>query len=636
MRRPAPARRLTALLATLALVGAGTACSRSPEGPDKVVAAFVAGWPRGSFTGVTFVDTNGAAVAATDVATQIATMSGDLAKRPPTIKAGTPKVTKQDATVTLDVSWPVTATTPWTYQSAVPLSLKDRTWRVVWSPAVFHPQLSATDKLTLHTTAAARGGILDGAGNPLVTAQPVVTVGIEPKLVTNLPALIAALGAAFATLHKDVDLSGLPAQVKAAGPTDFVEVVTLRAADYQQIRAQIHDLPGTVFRDGTQVLAPSATFARALLGTVGPVTKQRMDARPGRYAVGDQVGFGGLQERYDDRLRGTPGTSVTVPGANGEADRVLYHGDPVPGPNIKITIDPKTQNAAEAAMAGTAQRSAIVAIRISDGALLAVANGPGASPLDFALTAQVPPGSMFKTITATNLLDAGKVNVNTVVNCPKSLTVNGYTITNAGGEVLGAAPLHVDFAQSCNTAFASLAPQLGPTGLRDTAAQLGIGVPWDLGVDVFSGKVSANGDATEQAAAAFGQGTTLVSPVVMAGAAAAAARGQWKQPVLVLDPAAAKPAPDQPTLKPATLDALHQMMREVVTSGTGVKCKNVPGPPISGKTGTAEYDNNPAHTHSWFMGFRGDIAFAVFVENGGASTEAAVPMAAKFFTLLGP
>ena len=136
-------------------------------------------------------------------------------------------------------------------------------------------------------------------------------------------------------------------------------------------------------------------------------------------------------------------------------------------------------------------------------------------------------------------------------------------------------------------------------------------------------------------AAAFGQGQTIVSPVCLAGAAAAVARGQWKQPSLVLDPAPAKTAPDGPALKADAVSALKTMMREVVTDGTATGVKGVPGEPIYGKTGTAEYDNDPAHTHSWFMGFRGDIAFAVFVENGGQSTDAAVPIAGKFFTTLG-
>jgi cell division protein FtsI/penicillin-binding protein 2 len=76
-------------------------------------------------------------------------------------------------------------------------------------------------------------------------------------------------------------------------------------------------------------------------------------------------------------------------------------------------------------------------------------------------------------------------------------------------------------------------------------------------------------------------------------------------------------------------------MREVVTSGTATPLARQPGAPIFGKTGTAEFDDNPEHTHSWFIGFRGDVAFAVFVENGGLSTDTAVPLAGKFFTALG-
>ncbi len=53
-----------------------------------------------------------------------------------------------------------------------------------------------------------------------------------------------------------------------------------------------------------------------------------------------------------------------------------------------------------------------------------------------------------------------------------------------------------------------------------------------------------------------------------------------------------------------------------------------------GKTGTAEYDDNPAHTHAWFVGWQGDVAFAVFVENGGGSGDTAVPVAERFIRAL--
>jgi cell division protein FtsI/penicillin-binding protein 2 len=247
----------------------------------------------------------------------------------------------------------------------------------------------------------------------------------------------------------------------------------------------------------------------------------------------------------------------------------------------------------------------------------------------------VAPGSTFKTVTAVGVLDNGSATADTVVDCPATLTVDGATFKNAHDEVLGKVALHTDFAQSCNTAFASLAPKLGPDGLAKTAANLGIGVPWDLGVDVYSGKVSSGGSKSEQAAAAFGQGTTTVSPVALAGAAAAIARGQWKQPHLMVDPAPAKPAADGPAIKPEVQNPMKTMMREVVTGGTATPLKGVKGDQVYGKTGTAEFATGNNATHSWFMGVRGDVAFAVFIESGGLSTEAAVPMTKRFLDALG-
>jgi len=75
-------------------------------------------------------------------------------------------------------------------------------------------------------------------------------------------------------------------------------------------------------------------------------------------------------------------------------------------------------------------------------------------------------------------------------------------------------------------------------------------------------------------------------------------------------------------------------MREVVTGGTGVALKDVKGKPVSGKTGTAEFDEKTKDTHSWFIGFQGDVAFAVMVQKGGAGAEAAVPIVKTFLNAL--
>src|SRR6185369_12369044 len=105
--------------------------------------------------------------------------------------------------------------------------------------------------------------------------------------------------------------------------------------------------------------------------------------------------------------------------------------------------------AADKALTGVTNRAALVAIRVSDSHVLAVANGPNGGDLNLAFTASVPPGSTFKMVTALAVMNENKANVNTVVPCPKGYTVEGRTFTNAGGFELGNVPFHTDFAKSC-------------------------------------------------------------------------------------------------------------------------------------------------------------------------------------------
>jgi cell division protein FtsI/penicillin-binding protein 2 len=351
--------------------------------------------------------------------------------------------------------------------------------------------------------------------------------------------------------------------------------------------------------------------------------------------VGDTVGHGGLQGHYEQRLRGTPGARVVI-AHKGPAGKVeptdieVFRRDAQPGLPLKTSLDVTTQNAADAALRGDPHRTALVALRVTDGSVLAVANGPGGGVENLAFTAQVPPGSTFKMVSSLYLLNTGTVSLDSTVACPKTFTVDGRSFKNSNDFELGTVPFRVDFAKSCNTAFASLSPKLGEDGLTTAGRSLGLEESWDLGIEAFSGKLSTGESAVERAAASFGQGTTMVSPLAMAAATAAVARGQWQQPKLVLDPTPANPAPAGPQLKATSVDSLRTMMREVVTNGTANALKDVPGQPVHGKTGTAEYDNNPANTHAWFVGWQGDIAFAVFVEKGGSSTTSPLPIAERF------
>jgi cell division protein FtsI/penicillin-binding protein 2 len=642
-RKPQPARdRLRRVVgvgaATVLLAGGVAACGQ--DAPSDTVDDFLSGWRGGNLAKVGFVTADGSRISANDVFDQLQSLSGDLAKMPLVItRLGKPKVTGDIASSPVKLNWTLPGGgAPWSYESTVRMTKQNSDgWRVIWEPTIVNSELSTGDRLKVKRVPPDSASILDAAGQPLVTKQQVTTIGVSPEKIKDLPGLTKALDTAFKKVPVSVNMKNLKARVDAADPGAFLDLITLRASDYAKIRDQVRPLNGTVFRTGELDLAPTRAFARALLGTADDATKDDIDANPDTVSAGDTVGHGGLQQRYDTTLRGTAGEAVviarTTPEDNIEETQI-YSTKAAPGKPVKTTLDVKTQQAADAAVAGEKQPSSLVAIKVSDSSVLAVSNGPDGGTVDTALTGQVPPGSTFKMISSYGLLQAKKVTPATVVECPKTRIVDGKTFKNADDEVLGRVPFHTDFAQSCNTAFVGLAPQLGADGLQSASTALGLGGQWDLGIDAFSGKVSAGDSATELAAASFGQGTTIVSPLAMAAATAAVARGQFVQPKLVLDPLPPSPAADGAKLDGPSLDALRSMMREVVTKGTGTGLRTVPGAPVYGKTGTAEIDTGSSDTHAWFVGWQGDLAFAVMVQKGGAGAEAAVPIVNRFLTAL--
>jgi cell division protein FtsI/penicillin-binding protein 2 len=551
---------------------------------------------------------------------------------------GEPKVTGEIASSPVKLDWTLPGGSPWSYQSTVRMTERGSGgWRVVWEPAIVHSELSTGDRLALRRLPAKRAGILDNAGQPIVTPRPVVTVALDPQRITDPDKLLGALRTALQKVKVSVNVEDLKSRVESAQEGARVDVVTLRREDYLKIRSEVRPLPGTLFPEDTRDLAPTRQFARALLGTVDAATREDIDANPDVVAQGDLVGHGGLQQRYDTKLRGTVGQSVVIARKAPDdtvSEAQIFSIEPVAGTPVKTTLDVKVQAAADRAVAAEKQPSALVAVRVNDSSVLAVANGPDGGGNNTALTGQVPPGSTFKMISTLGLLQKKAVTANTVVDCPRTKTVAGREFKNSHNMALGRVAFRTDFALSCNTAFVNLAPKLGADGLRDAAAAVGLGGEWDLGLDAFSGKVSDGASPTELAAATFGQGQTVVSPLAMASATAAVARGQFQQPKLVLDPVPPNQAPSGPALDEATVGPLRSLMRAVVTEGTGSDLRRIPGDPVYGKTGTAEFETGSAQTHAWFVGWQGDVAFAVMVQQGGAGADTAVPIVERFLKAL--
>lgn len=619
--------------------GGGTGASSRSEpksSPGATAQAFAAGWSKQQFGAVAYVG----ALSGADVASAYSAITKELDAQSVAVTAEPVKQVAGNDNArqsTLHVKWALPGAQTWGYDTSVELDLVDNAWLVKWAPSIVQPTLDNGDTLRYTKVAATRATILDGSGQPLIVARPVVDIGIEPGQAGADPAETANQLAAI--VH--VDAAPLAARVKAAPPTQFVDVITLRTGDFAPVQAAVRALPGVILHHIDEPLSPSHDFARALLGTVGPVTKEMVDASHGRYVAGDVGGLSGLEKEFDATLGGTAGYEIDVvhssSGGSTPLPTPVGKKSAVEGTALRTTLDQRVQNAADAALSTvTGQPSALVAVDVPTGHVVAVANGPNGGGYDTALLGQVPPGSAFKIVTTTALLEQG-FDVNTPVPCKANIVVQGKSFHNYEGEQLGDPPFRTDFAQSCNTAFISLAGKVAGSTLPVAAKSLGVGACYSVGTDAFAGKVPQPASDVDLAAASFGQGTITVSPLSLAVAAATVARGSYLPPALVSNGApgtcgdATASSPSSVGIPGGVVTQLKSLMRDVVTSGTATVLAKAPGGPVMAKTGTAEYGGGPTpKTHAWLIGFQGDIAFAVYVQDGQSGGTVAAPVALKF------
>lgn len=517
----------------------------------------------------------------------------------------------------------------WVYQTQAELKRAGAMWQVEFAPSLVHPDLKHGDVLNAQPTAGPRGRVLGEDNEVLVEEGTVVDVGLHPAKMDADPSRT------FNKLSKvlDVDETSLKKKVKSANKDAFVPVITLRDEDYQLAKADIYKLPGTVFREREQSLSRTKGFAAATLGSVSPAAASEVDDDPAHLAEGTEIGRSGIQKEFDNILRPELGTTVTIEQADEDGSnktRALRTFKPQAGKDVQTTIDVATQIAAEDAAKTQKKPTAIVAIRPSDGHILAVANhdDEGAG-WDRGLQGQYPPGSVFKIASGLAMLDGG-VKQSSILNCPKTTSVQGKSFKNAEDHVLGEVTFRESFAESCNTAFVNGAAETTSADISKTASILGM-TSADIGIDAFMADVPKVDDPVEHAASMIGQGKVLASPLGVATMAASVKAGHSISPVLIPS-AQSNTATSSADLDESHFDDTRAMMRAAVAEGTADELKDVLGKPVFGKTGTAEYGAEvPPRTHSWFAGFQGDVAVAVLVEDGGFGAQAAVPAAKRFF-----
>ncbi|WP_141279513.1 penicillin-binding transpeptidase domain-containing protein [Pseudonocardia hydrocarbonoxydans] len=599
-----PARRALALLLTAAVLGTTAGCGLfGGGGPEEAVERFLAAWSAGDAAGAAALTDDPAAATELLTATRAALAPQGLTATPAQVRTATDR-----ATASVDVTWDLGQGRTWSYLGELELTRTPGRpaddgpgWRVLWRPTVVHPQLGAGQRLALRTETPPPAPVVDRNGAPLLEPTPVVSVLLDRTAAGDLPAVTGALAAALGPLDPSITQSSITDGAARTPDGQVYSVAVLRERDYHSVRDAIYELPGVRFTTAQRLLAPDAAFGRQVLPAV------RTHVAP--------------------QLDGVDGWSVRVVDGAGSDVTVLAETPPRPGSTVATGLDRRLQTAAEDAVEPIPQQAMLVAIAPSTGDVLAVAqNGPADAEGALALTGRYPPGSTFKIVTAAAGIAEDGLTPDAPVACPGTLTIGGRPVPNIDLFDLGTVPLRTAFARSCNTTFAQIGAQLAPGALPAAALTLGLGADYAVpALTTITGSVPVAQAEVQRAENGFGQGQVLASPFGMALVAATVARGAAVVPELIDgEPTEQLVPPAAPD--PAVLAAVRPMMRAVVTEGSATALAGLGE--VHGKTGTAEFTDD-GRAHGWFVGYRGDVALAVLVVDGGSSAPA-VEAAARF------
>jgi penicillin-binding protein 2 len=516
---------------------------------------------------------------------------------------------------------------------------------------------------------APRGPMLDREGRVLVDSYPSFSILLmrdDPKALEKiLPQIEDGLGIEASDLQQQLDAAKtepkfLPVIIKpAATQADIAFVESHRA-----------DLPVLELMMVQRRRYPHDAMLASAIGYVGEVSPQQLEDSDGHYRPGDLVGKAGLEREYNEQLEGKDGERRVVVNSIGKVMRTLDNVEAIPGKPVQLTIDYDLQAIAETDMAD--KQGAVVALDARTGEVLAMVSRPTFDPNDFAvripqqewaklntdkqtpllnraIQAQLAPGSVFKIVMATAMLESKAVPESYSVYCPGYASFYGRTFHCWRPQGHGEVSLHKAIVDSCDVFFYNIGKQLGIDKISYYASGLGLGRRTGIDLPSEEPGLMPTEDwvervyhhkwyAGETISVAVGQGAITVTPIQLARmAAAVASGGTLVQPHLLKNLTTAKTA--QFPLSDNTVEQVTQGLYGVVNEGGGtgyhLRLQNID---LCGKSGTAQLMSYDAANRignkkmdGWFVGFaprrNPEIVIAAIVqdtlEHGG---EAAGPV----------
>ena len=548
-------------------------------------------------------------------------------------------------------------------------------WKLQVLDSNYYVELAERNRIRSIPIIAPRGRMLDREGRVLVDNYPSFSILLlrdnPDEVKRDLPQVAEGLGIRLEELQAQIDESG-------SLPRFQPIVIKYEASDADIAFVESHraDLPVLELLMVHRRRYPRDGFLAHAAGYVGEVSAQQVERSNGRYRSGDIVGKTGLERQYNDILMGTDGLRRVIVNSVGKEVARLEQKEPIPGKPIQLTIDYDLQVVAEAALTG--QKGAVVALDPQTGEVLAMVSHPAADSNLFAsripreewkrlnedpdtpllnrsIQAQLAPGSVFKVIMATAMLESKAIPEDFTAYCPGYADFYGRTFRChiiSKGHGHGLVDLHAAVVQSCDIFFYNLGKRLGIDRIAYYAYQLGLGQK--TGIDlpgeedglvpssewkrrVFKQKWYPG----ETISVAIGQGATITTPLQLARSfGGIALGGVFHQPHLLKNGQAGNVV--QFPLHEDTTDKVTQALFGVVNEGGTAAGARLEGIEFCGKTGTAQLISSDglkragkAHRrfadNAWFVGYaprrNPEIVVAVLVEHGEHGSTAAAPIA---------
>ena len=557
-------------------------------------------------------------------------------------------------------------------------------------------------RVTLATT---RGLIHDRMGKVLADSRAVYNVYVVPSrldMALTWPKLVDYLSIG---VDERVRLEAHLTALRLSDGTRKDQQILLKEDISRDAVANLKthqaELPGVDVVSVAVRYYPFGEIGAHVLGYMAEVDAEKLTTlRSVGYVEGDRVGATGVERAWESYLRGTRGWEKVLVDAKGRrrpgGDGIIEDPrrvDPIPGRDLRLTLDADIQQAIEKAMRGELA-GGVALVDVRTGRILGLYAKPSYDPnalsgrsgkqvirdafrrlysdplkpaLDKTISGAYPPGSTFKPFTALAGLEKGLIDARASMQCKGFLSFGKRTFGCT--HVHGAVDLHEGIDESCNVYFYRLAAEygVGMDVIAEMAQRYGLGAKTGLGVNAeASGRMPTRAWMTLRNKgqyrlgyglnAAIGQGATTVSVLQLALAYAAIANGgTLYQPQLVravetsagtvvqeFSPRVRRQIDVHPENLALVQKALVSGVNEV--RGTAYRAR-LAGVDLAGKTGTAQVSHHVVRgieaervwyfnrEHAWFAGYAPtkspEVAIVVLIEHGGAGGKHAAPVAFK-------